>query len=410
MLGTAREWLLRLQTKPAYALALAGAVAVVLYVALDRPLYALVALVAVYVGGARLRSRAAARIDDSVPVRLGGCALGQSSSIHAVRFDNRVFLVGATPARVTVLAENAGSGAPTDTPPDQFEQPAHRRESARPRWVATILLAVAVLPLASASAAIQNESNEQRVEFGTAGAKRPRDREAAVPPTTPPALSFAPSSPSPHIAPESQPGGSIVWIAVLALAPFAVLGATSFVKISVVLSFLRSALGTPQTPSDPVLAAIALSVTFFVMSPTIAEAVDRARERGADVSTAGGALAVVADAVEPFRAFLARNSRPEEVALFVELSSRDGRETAAPGDLAVLLPAFVTSQLREAFVAGFLLYVPFLVVDMVVANVLMSMGMVMVSPTMVSLPLKVLLFVLADGWPLLLKALALGYQ
>ncbi|MGB5038395.1 MAG: flagellar type III secretion system pore protein FliP, partial [Blastocatellia bacterium] len=103
-------------------------------------------------------------------------------------------------------------------------------------------------------------------------------------------------------------------------------------------------------------------------------------------------------------------ARPDEVALFVSLSARDGRAAADPGSFGVLIPAFVTSELREAFVAGFFLFIPFLVVDLVVSNILMSMGMVMVSPTTVSLPFKILLFVLVDGWPLLAKALALSYH
>jgi flagellar biosynthesis protein FliP len=128
------------------------------------------------------------------------------------------------------------------------------------------------------------------------------------------------------------------------------------------------------------------------------------------IDTATGALAAVAAASEPVRAFLERNARPEEVALFVELSTRNGAPAAEAGSFTVLVPAFVTTELREAFVVGFLVFLPFLVVDLVAANILMSMGMVMVSPASISLPFKILLFVLVDGWPLLMKGLALGYR
>lgn len=201
-----------------------------------------------------------------------------------------------------------------------------------------------------------------------------------------------------------------MWLAALALAPFVLMTATSFVKISVVLSLVRSAIGTPQIPSDPVLAAIALALTAFVMAPVANEVSVRVRSSGADVSTAAGALAAAEAAVEPLRRFLRRNARPEEIALFVEISTRDGAPPAEPDALAVLVPAFVTSELRQAFVAGFLVAVPFLVVDLVVSNILMSMGMVMVSPSTVSLPFKVLVFVLVDGWTLLMKGLALSYH
>jgi flagellar biosynthesis protein FliP len=146
------------------------------------------------------------------------------------------------------------------------------------------------------------------------------------------------------------------------------------------------------------------------MGPVGSEAYARFQASGADPNSAAGMLAAASAAAEPLRAFLTRNTRPEEVALFVEIATRDGSAPPDPAAFAILLPAFLTTELREAFVAGFLLFIPFLVLDMVVANILMSMGMVMVSPATVSLPLKIMLFVLVDGWPLLMKGLALGYQ
>jgi type III secretion apparatus YscR/HrcR family protein len=330
--------------------------------------------------------------------RVGGCSLGPGVAVHAVRFEGRVLLLGATASAITVL-----DGRPADRADDALSLPA------RLRVPAVVLLAACVaLGGAGGARAAQGESAEQRAAFGADAA----EPSSAARPAAAPPLRLAPAAggdPVPRL-PATTGTGALVWLAGLALLPFAFMTLTSFVKISVVLSILRTALGTPQIPSDPVLAAIALSLTVFVMTPVASEAAARVEAAGADVSTVGGALAAAAAAAGPVRAFLGRNARPEEVALFVDVATRDGAAPPAPDAFAVLVPAFVTSELRQAFVVGFLVYVPFLVIDLVVANILMSMGMVMVSPAAVSLPFKVMVFVLVDGWPMLMKGLALSYH
>lgn len=329
---------------------------------------------------ARRRTGAAATRDLE---RISSVALAPGASLHAIRFRDRVLLVGASQTGLRVL--------------DRLDEP--DRAGAPSARAGTIAGAVVALAIATAPAlGAQTDSAEQRANL----------EPAAVG-----AMATAPAPPQ-HV--DARPvdaavsTGPVVWLAVLALLPFAVMAVTSFVKITVVLSLLRSGLGTPQVPSDPVLAGIALALTAFVMAPVARESARRIDESGANPTTAAGAVAAVTVGVEPVRAFLVRNTRTDEIALFVELSARDGAAPARPDALEVLVPAFVTSELRRAFIAGFFILVPFLVVDLVVSNILMSMGMVMVSPATVSLPFKIMLFVLIDGWPLLMKGLALGYH
>jgi type III secretion protein R len=210
-------------------------------------------------------------------------------------------------------------------------------------------------------------------------------------------------------------------MAALSLLPFVVLLMTSFVKITVVLSILRGALGTPQIPPAQVITGLALILTCYVMAPT-GERMYRAiepllgRAAGADLTSAA-ALDTLGDAGararEPLREFLLKHASPRDRALFHELALRlrtpEERARITDGDLLVAAPAFLTSELRRAFEIGFLLFLPFLVVDMVIANLLLALGMHMLSPTTVSLPFKLLLFVLADGWQLLLRGLVESY-
>lgn len=211
--------------------------------------------------------------------------------------------------------------------------------------------------------------------------------------------------------------GAFVLLAGLGLLPFAFMITTSYAKMVVVLSLLRNALGTGGVPSGLLVSALSLSLSLFVMSPVGEEMWARAEpvlaeEGGAEGAlSAGGALRYLdaaREAAEPLRAFLLRNSNEDELALFVELARRSGSE-ASRDDLRIVVPAFLLSELAEAFEMGFLLFVPFLVVDMVVANVLLALGMHMLSPTIVSLPFKLLLFVAADGLTLLARALVVGY-
>lgn len=374
-----------------------------------RPLFAIgaAACAGIVAFMVQTRARTAQRDERIVVERLDGCALGPGLGVHAIRFEQRVLLIGATSTTITVL--DMIEALPRHREPEHQAAPQTPSPAAGRLGASACLAVVFMLGASAASAApsAQGESSRQRQSFDDAAPVAPehgsptvapsiggRDWRDTRPVTTPP--------PSPS-------SGTLVWLAALALVPFAAMTITSFVKVSVVLSLVRSAIGTPQIPSDPVLAAIALSLTAFVMSPVAAEVVRAVEASGADPATVGGAIVAVGSAAGPVRAFLQRNTRPDEIALFVEISSRKGA-AAAPEDLSVLVPAFITSELRQAFIAGFLIFVPFLVVDLIVSNILMSMGMVMVSPATVALPFKVMLFVLVDGWPLLMRGLALSYH
>src|SRR5450432_4123013 len=199
----------------------------------------------------------------------------------------------------------------------------------------------------------------------------------------------------------SHPLVLILAMAALSLVPFALLMVTSFVRISVVLSILRSAIGTPSVPPTQVLAGVA---------PVLGMAA------GADLAS-GETIAALQAAVdrgkEPLRDFVlkqtARSDRASFYALALKMRAPAERAAVSDRDYGVIVPAFVTSELRRAFQIGFLLFIPFLVVDMVIANLLLALGMHMLSPTTVSLPFKLLLFVLADGWQLVIRGLLESY-
>jgi type III secretion protein R len=213
-------------------------------------------------------------------------------------------------------------------------------------------------------------------------------------------------------------------MAALSLVPFALLMVTCFVRISVVLSILRSAIGAPQVPPTQVLTGLALVLTLAVMAPTgermfaaltpvfptLAAAADADLTSGQTVAALGTAAA---RAGEPLREFLLKHTGARDRATFhalaLKMRSPAERAGVTDRDLAVIVPAFVTSELRRAFEIGFLLFIPFLVIDMVVANLLLALGMHMLSPTTVSLPFKLLLFVVADGWTLVVRGLMESY-
>jgi type III secretion protein R len=203
----------------------------------------------------------------------------------------------------------------------------------------------------------------------------------------------------------------LVLLGALALLPAAVVTLTSFLKISIVLSVARSALGAPQVPPATAVTGLALLLTATIMAPVGEQALAAARA-GPEPRGVAATVEVARRAAEPLRAFLARHARPDDREAFLDLA-RTLRASGAPGpgaeDFAVLAPAFVVSELRRAFTIGFLVFVPFLVVDLVVANVLLALGLSQLSPTSVSLPFKLLLFVAVDGWRLLARGLALSY-
>ena len=193
----------------------------------------------------------------------------------------------------------------------------------------------------------------------------------------------------------------------LTLLPSLLLMMTSFVRIIIVMSLLRQALGTAQTPPNQVLVGLSLFLTLFIMSPVISTVYEEALTPYSDgVITFDAALAA---AEAPVRTFMLNQTRETDIAMFAEIARNEN--ITGPDDIpfTTLVPAFITSELKSAFSIGFLIYIPFIVIDLVVASVLMSMGMMMLSPMMISMPFKLMLFVLVDGWSLIMGSLASSF-
>lgn len=192
----------------------------------------------------------------------------------------------------------------------------------------------------------------------------------------------------------------LVVLTLLVLAPSMVLVMTTFTRFVIVFGFLRQALGTQQVPPTQLLVMLAMILTFFVMEPVGTKAYETgikpyiAEEIGYEEAFERTAL--------PFKNFMIRNTREKDLALFFRIRKMENPQTVADVPLSVIIPAFVISELKTAFEIGFLLFLPFLVIDMVVASILMSMGMMMLPPVMISLPFKILIFILIDGWNLLI--------
>jgi len=193
----------------------------------------------------------------------------------------------------------------------------------------------------------------------------------------------------------------------LTVLPSLVLGMTSFTRIIIVLSLLRQAMGTQQTPPNQVLIAIALFLTFFIMSPTLTSVYSKAGDPYLNGQMS--AEAALETASNEMKQFMVQNTRKNDLTMFMDLADNKQVDAAADVPLSVLLPAFITSELKTAFQIGFLLFLPFLVIDMVVASVLMSLGMMMLSPMLVAMPFKLLLFVLVDGWTMTVGSLVATY-
>ncbi|MBX3228599.1 MAG: type III secretion system export apparatus subunit SctR [Labilithrix sp.] len=216
-----------------------------------------------------------------------------------------------------------------------------------------------------------------------------------------------------------KPIALVVALALVSLLPFVFMGVTAFVKISTVLQITRSAIGAQSVPSNTVVMALATALTLIAMAPVGQRIFDRAAPIAREAQGKNQDTTVLiergVEAVrEPMRDFLKANSSEKERARFfaVAKNARPEAERADVGadDLTTLVPAFVVTELTEAFAIGFLIYLPFLVIDLVIANVLLALGMQMLSPTQVSLPFKLLLFVAIDGWGLLAQALVQGYR
>ncbi len=197
-------------------------------------------------------------------------------------------------------------------------------------------------------------------------------------------------------------------LTILSLAPGILIMTTSFVRIVVVIGFLRNALSTQNVPPNQVVIALSLFLTFYIMSPYWSQA----NENGIQPYMAGQITQeeAITNVVAPIREFMFKQTRESDLALFVNLADDERPETQDDVSTFTLIPAFVISELKTAFQIGFMIYVPFIVIDMIVASTLMSMGMMMLPPVMISLPFKILLFVMVDGWHLLIKSLIVSFK
>ncbi len=194
---------------------------------------------------------------------------------------------------------------------------------------------------------------------------------------------------------------------ILSLAPAILITMTSFVRIVIVLSLLRQALGIPQSPPNQVIIALSLFLTFFIMKPVYLEIDKQAikpyiQKKIDDVT-------FVQKAIEPVKRFMVRNTSKKDLKLFLDIANEKPKDFNDIS-LTTLMPAFLVSEIKIAFEVAFVIFLPFLVIDMLVASILMSMGMMMIPPMMISLPFKLILFILSDGWELLIKALIKSYQ
>ena len=228
-----------------------------------------------------------------------------------------------------------------------------------------------------------------------------------------PALAFAADMPVVNVT--NTPGGSqyslslqlLALMTSLTLLPSLLLMMTSFVRIIIVLSILRQALGTGQTPPNMVLVGMALFMTLFVMSPVLTEVYTNALLPFMNNNMPFDKALAAAEA--PIRGFMLNQTREDDIALFMEIARNAPVNSAAEVPFTTLVPAFLTSELKSAFTIGFLIYIPFVVIDLIVASVLMSMGMMMLSPMMISMPFKLMLFVLVDGWALIMGSMASSF-
>ncbi len=228
--------------------------------------------------------------------------------------------------------------------------------------------------------------------------------------------SFASAQGLPGITSTTGPGGKQTWslsvqmlvlITSLSFLPALLLSMTSFTRILIVLGLLRTAIGTQSSPPNQILVGLSLFLTFFVMSPVFDKVHSDAYKPFSENKIS--AEQALERGVEPFKQFMLKQTREADLALFAKLANIENMQGPEQVPLRILLPAYVISELKTAFQIGFTIFIPFLIVDLVVASVLMSMGMMMVPPASISLPFKLMLFVLVDGWQLLIGALAQSF-
>ena len=273
---------------------------------------------------------------------------------------------------------------------------------------------VALLPLAGANASVQAPAatavTAGSVSTSVTTSPVPADPQGPVGPTGPKAgtgdgdvtVNFNDITKKP-----STPILTLLGLTLLSLVPAILLTCTSFTKILVVLGLTRNALGLQQIPPNQVLAGLALFLSLFIMSPVLKQM----NAEGVQPYLSGAKTQTQAfeDGVQPLRGFMLKQTGDKEIALLTDVAHRAKPEKPSDVALTTLIPAFILSELKQAFIIGFMIFIPFLVIDIVVSAGLMSLGMMMMPPVMVSLPFKLLLFVLVDGWALIIKALVQSY-
>ena len=205
----------------------------------------------------------------------------------------------------------------------------------------------------------------------------------------------------------------VVGLILVAIVPFLIVMTTSFAKLAIVFFILRNALGIQQTPPNLVLYGVAVVFTVYIMAPVFGGMYAEVSDPNLSFDNLSGVVEAGSRALVPLQAFLERFAQPAERAFFLDATAtiwpEEAREGVTADSLIVILPAFVLSELTRAFEIGFMIYLPFIAIDLVIANILLAMGMIMVSPMMISLPFKLLLFVLVDGWNKLMHGLVLSY-
>lgn len=199
----------------------------------------------------------------------------------------------------------------------------------------------------------------------------------------------------------------IVLMAALSLLPFVVVSMTSFLRYIIVLSILKTALGTQQVPPSMVLVGIALVLTCYTMAPVFGDIYERI---GPDMQKGANVVTLLVDGSEPLKEFMMRQTRQDDIAFFLQMTRDKMPQTPQELTLWEVAPAFMISELRTSFEIGFIIFIPFIVLDLVVANILLALGMFMLSPTIISLPFKILVFVAVDGWSLVINGLVKSFN
>ena len=270
-----------------------------------------------------------------------------------------------------------------------------------------LLSALLVVNLSLVPAALaQGAAETAKPSRGAAGGQNTARPSTAEAPVQVPKINFGitPSNAPDDISVALQ---IIVLLTVLSLAPSILMMATSFTRIVIVLSFVRRALATQQLPSNQVLIGLSLILTFFVMTPTFAKINETSLQPYFNRQITQ--VQAIERASESLRDFMLRQTRESDLSLFIKMAQTKKYERKADVPFYIVMPAYIISEMKIAFEMGLIIFLPFLVIDMVVASVLMSMGMMMLPPAMISLPFKILIFVLADGWHLIIKSLVSSF-